>query len=45
VEKAIENLKDKDLLSLEDLRSIGVTELAKEIRPAGYFNIKAKQLN
>jgi endonuclease-3 related protein len=45
VEKAIENLKDKGLLSREDLRSIGVTELAKEIRPAGYFNIKAKQLN
>jgi endonuclease-3 related protein len=44
VEKAIENLKDKGLLSLESLRSLSVTELAQEIRPAGYFNVKAKRL-
>jgi endonuclease-3 related protein len=44
VEKAIENLKGKGLLSLEGLRSLAVTELAQEIRPAGYFNIKAKRL-
>lgn len=44
VEKAIENLKRKDLLSLESLCSLTVTELAQEIRPAGYFNIKARRL-
>ena len=45
VEKAIENLKGKGLFSMEGLRSLAVRELAQEIRPAGYFNIKAKQLN
>ena len=44
VEKAIENLKGKGLISLEGLCSVAVTELAQEIRPAGYFNIKAKRL-
>lgn len=44
VEKAIKNLKDKGLLSLEGLRSFSIAELAQEIRPAGYFNIKAKRL-
>lgn len=44
VEKAIKNLKNKGLLSLEGIRSLAVTELAQEIRPAGYFNIKAKRL-
>ena len=44
VEKAIKNLKDKGLLSLEGLRSFAIAELAQEIRPAGYFNIKAKRL-
>jgi endonuclease-3 related protein len=44
VEKAIKNLKGKGLLSLEGLRSFAIAELAQEIRPAGYFNIKAKRL-
>jgi len=44
VEKAIENLKDKGLLSLKGLRSLSLGELAQEIRSAGYFNIKAKRL-
>jgi len=44
VEKAIENLKKKDLLSLNGLQSLSVKDLAEEIRPAGYFNIKAKRL-
>jgi endonuclease-3 related protein len=44
VEKAIENLKSKNMLSLEALRSFSAAELAHEIRPAGYFNIKAKRL-
>lgn len=43
-EKAISNLKDKDLVSLDRLVSLSIEDLAKEIRPAGYYNIKAKRL-
>lgn len=45
VEKAIANLRKRDILSLEGLRSIELSDLANEIRPAGYFNIKAKRLS
>ena len=44
VEKAILNLKEKGLLSLHQLNILSVSELAQLIRPAGYFNIKAKRL-
>ena len=44
VQKAIDNLKKRRLLSLEGLGAIPVAELAQEIRPAGYYNIKAKRL-
>jgi len=44
VEKAIGNLKNKKLLTLEGLNSIAVEVLAQEIRPAGYFNVKAGRL-
>ena len=44
VEKAISNLKKRGVLSLEGLRAIAAPELAEAIRPAGYFNIKAKRL-
>jgi len=44
VEKAIANLKERSLLSLRGLRSLSVTDLAGLIRPAGYFNVKAKRL-
>jgi len=44
VEKAIENLKRGDLLSLRALHNLSASELAEEIRPAGYYNIKAKRL-
>ena len=44
VEKAIENLKKLDLISIDTLYSLSVTALAQEIRPAGYFNIKAKRI-
>jgi endonuclease-3 related protein len=44
VEKAIQNLKRKDLLSIRALESCPVAELAEEIRPAGYYNLKAKRL-
>jgi endonuclease-3 related protein len=44
VEKAINNLKTKDLLDAHSLYSISHEELAETIRPSGYFNIKAKRL-
>jgi len=44
VEKAINNLKDKDILNIESLHEITVHLLAEELRPAGYFNIKAVRL-
>jgi len=44
VEKAIENLKAKDLLSVRELVDIPFLHLAEQIKPAGYYNIKAKRL-
>jgi len=44
VEKAIANLKSAHLLTPKGLHDIEVSELAELIRPAGYFNIKAKRL-
>ncbi|MCK4293250.1 MAG: endonuclease III domain-containing protein [Planctomycetes bacterium] len=44
VEKAIANLKSADRLMPEKLHSLDHSQLAELIRPAGYFNIKAKRL-
>jgi len=44
VEKAIANLKVADLLTEEKLYNIDISQLAELIRPAGYYNIKAKRL-
>lgn len=44
VEKAISNLKQHDLLCPEKLTPLPQEQLAELIRPAGYFNIKAKRL-
>lgn len=44
VEKAIGNLKDHDKLSIHALNNISIEELAVYIKPAGYFNVKAKRL-
>ena len=44
VERAIENLKKRDLLTFKRLHRIGIAQLAREIRPAGYYNIKADRL-
>jgi len=44
VEKAIANLKSAELLTPEKLRRINISQLAGIIRPAGYYNIKAKRL-
>ena len=44
VEKAILNLKEKSLLSMQKLSQIPASILAEYIRPAGYYNLKAKRL-
>ncbi len=44
VEKAIGNLKGKGILNVEGIRNMPADMLAEEIRPAGYFNIKAGRL-
>ena len=44
VEKAIANLKSAGNLTPEALHRIDLALLAELIRPAGYFNIKAKRL-
>jgi endonuclease-3 related protein len=44
VEKAIDNLKNRNLLSIETLFDLSEEKLAHFIKPAGYFNVKAKRL-
>lgn len=44
VEKAINNLRSADCLNAKRLHKLKHDELAELIRPAGYFNIKAKRL-
>lgn len=44
VEKAIRNLKAADCLSTEGILRLSPPRLAELIRPAGYFNVKAKRL-
>jgi endonuclease-3 related protein len=44
VEKAINNLKKEDVLSIQKLNIIETKKLANLIKPAGYFNSKARKL-
>ena len=44
VNRAINNLRDQHLLSIDSLSSIPEEHLAALIRPAGYYNLKAKRL-
>ncbi len=44
VEKALKNLKDANLLSLEALSMVDDKELSKLIKPSGFYNTKAKRL-
>jgi endonuclease-3 related protein len=44
VEKAIANLRAVGALSCRALLAMPEAELAQQIRPAGYFNVKAKRL-
>ncbi len=44
VEKAIANLKAAGVLSTDRLHSLAVAEVARLIRPSGFYNQKAKRL-
>jgi len=44
VEKAIVNLKQAKSLSAAKISAMSVVELGQLIRPAGYFNVKARRL-
>jgi endonuclease-3 related protein len=44
VRKAIHNLKSEDLLSYQSLSLLPADEIAQLIRPAGYYNLKARRL-
>jgi len=44
VERAIDNLRRADLLSPEAIAALPPARLARHLRPAGYFNVKAKRL-
>jgi endonuclease-3 related protein len=44
VEKAISNLKARNMLTPNALYHLPVEDLATAIRPAGYYNIKARRL-
>ena len=44
VEKAIQNLKNQNLLDLKTLLALPDAQLAGLIRSAGYFNVKTKRL-
>jgi len=44
VEKAIHNLKQARVLQPKKMHDLSEKELARLIKPAGYFNIKAKRL-
>jgi len=44
VEKALDQLRLRNLLSYEALRAHSAREIAPLIRPAGYFNVKARRV-
>ena len=44
VERAIENLKRDDLLDPQSIVAVPISRLAARIKPAGYFNVKARRL-
>ncbi|MFH1202498.1 MAG: endonuclease III domain-containing protein [Candidatus Omnitrophota bacterium] len=44
VERAIRNLKKEKVLTAQKLKEINIKSLARLIRPAGYFNVKARRL-
>ncbi len=45
VSRAINNLKDADVLTPEKMGNLPIAALAELIRPAGYYNLKAQRLS
>lgn len=45
VTKAIDNLRNRGLLSFSELRAATLEEIADCLRPSGYFNLKARRLH
>lgn len=44
VSKAINNLREAELLGYDSLKLLSVDEIASYIRPSGYYNLKARRL-
>ena len=44
VERAIRNLKEEEILNPKALKKVSEAKLARLIKPAGYYNMKAKKL-
>ncbi|MFP4054941.1 MAG: endonuclease III domain-containing protein, partial [Phycisphaerae bacterium] len=44
VERAIARIRDDDAMDVQALRRLSHERLAELIRPAGYFNVKARRL-
>lgn len=44
VEKAISNLKAREVLSVDRLRQLPEGELARLVYPSGYYNVKARKI-
>jgi endonuclease III related protein len=44
VEKALQVLRERELLSYDRLAHLSAAEIAPLIRPAGYFNVKARRV-
>lgn len=45
VEKALDNLKSAGVLEAEPLHALPVPKLSELIRPAGYYNVKARRIH
>jgi len=44
VERALANLRNADVLSIEDIRDLPIERLEQLVRPSGYFRQKARRL-
>lgn len=44
VERALQNLRDAQLLNIEGIRRVRITRLERLVRPSGYFRQKARRL-
>ena len=44
VEKVLDNLKSKNMLNIQKISETEIKDLARMIKPSGFFNQKAKRL-